>query len=189
VIPGKDLPGDTHTTILFVSFCPNMRPTRCTHDSPKLTHSAVTSFAPPSKRSESWGQDCWRASTSGACCASSSYAPTMKGTKSFAARANEFPPVLDLVPRNARIKLTLRSLSTYSNTRMKSLALARESRLWRQFPFVGQANFLVVLHRGVALRAVLAERRSHPAPHRSHPVPHGDRAFPKSITSADLSAD
>ena len=55
----------------FVSFCSMTRPITCTRFSPKLTDSRVKLLAPPSKCTGSWGQDCWRASTSGACCASS----------------------------------------------------------------------------------------------------------------------
>ena len=58
--------------VSFVSFCSKMRPTTCTRYSPKLTDSPVRSLPPRLKCTGSWGQDCWRASTSGAYCASSS---------------------------------------------------------------------------------------------------------------------
>ena len=59
--------------VSFVCFCSKTRPTTCTRYSPKLTDSPVRSSTPPSKCIGSWGQDCWRASTSVAHCASSSY--------------------------------------------------------------------------------------------------------------------
>jgi hypothetical protein len=52
--------------VLFVSFCSKTRPTPCTRYLPELTRSPDRSLAPPSKCTGSWGQDCWRASTSGA---------------------------------------------------------------------------------------------------------------------------